>query len=99
MMRMSRVSAAVVGLIVILLSATDAFAAGPVGYYRQPVLYHDTVVFVAEGNLWTVSATGGVARRLTSEQGQESHPAISPDGKTIAFIGHYEGPAAVYTMP
>ena len=30
-----------------------------------------------------------LARRLTSEQGQESHPAISPDGKAIAFIGHY----------
>ena len=29
----------------------------------------------------------------------ESHPAISPDGTTLAFTASYEGPAEVYTMP
>ena len=29
----------------------------------------------------------------------ESNPAISPDGRTLAFTARYEGPAQVYTMP
>ena len=38
-------------------------------------------------------------RRLTSNQGDESLPAVSPDGQTIAFAGQYDGPTEVYTMP
>ncbi len=69
------------------------------GYYRFPTIHGDTVVFTAEGDLWTVPAEGGVARRLTSHPGEESHAAISPDGKTVAFSAQYEGPTEVYTMP
>jgi tricorn protease len=82
-----------------LIVAATALAAGPVGYYRQPAISRDTIVFVAEGDLWRVPATGGVASRLTSHAGDESLPAISPDGKTVAFVGQYEGQADVYTMP
>jgi tricorn protease len=74
-------------------------AAEPVGYYRQPALHGDALVFVAEGDLWKVAAEGGVARRLTSHPSDESQPAISPDGRTVAFSGHYEGTGEVYTMP
>src|SRR5690606_4789760 len=56
-------------------------------------------VFTAEGDLWRVGLEGGVAQRLTTHPGEESFAAISPDGRTIAFIGHYEGPGEVYTMP
>ncbi len=73
--------------------------AANVGYYRQPALYKDGVVFTAEGDLWKVSDKGGQAVRLTSHPGDESLPAVSPDGKTLAFAGHYDGPAEVYTMP
>jgi len=69
------------------------------GYYRWPAIYGDTIVFTAEGDLWTVSAKGGAARRLTSNPGQESLAAISPDGQTVAFSAQYEGPVDVYTMP
>jgi tricorn protease len=54
---------------------------------------------VAEGDLWSVPATGGTAMRLTSHPGLETRPAISPDGLTLAFNGSYEGPSEVYTMP
>ena len=73
--------------------------AGALGYYREPALSGDRVVFCAEGDLWTVDAAGGVASRLTSHPGAETSPAISPDGKTVAFCATYEGPTEVYTMP
>ena len=69
------------------------------GYYRDPAIHRDTIVFTAEGDLWKVSIKGGVATRLTSDAGEESGAAISPDGSTIAFSGQYEGPTDVYTMP
>jgi tricorn protease len=85
---------------VLLLSVTPLAAAdSPEGYYRFPALRGDTVVFTAEGDLWTVPAAGGVARRLTSHAGEETHAALSPDGKTVAFSASYDGPVEVYTMP
>jgi tricorn protease len=74
-------------------------AAGRNGYYRFPALHGDTVVFVSEGDLWSVEAKGGTARRLTSHAGLEAYPAVSPDGQTLAFSAQYEGPTEVYTMP
>ncbi len=72
---------------------------GVPGYYRQPALHGDTIVFAGEGDLWVVSVAGGVARRLTTHPGEETDPALSPDGTTLAFTARYEGPAEVYTMP
>ena len=59
----------------------------------------DTIVFVSEDDLWSVDAGGGVARRLTSGLGAASHPALSADGRWLAFSGREEGPAEVYLMP
>lgn len=69
------------------------------GYYRFPTLYLDTIVFTAEGDLWSVGVQGGVARRLTTHHGVESNAAISPMGDRIAFSAEYEGPREVYSMP
>ena len=69
------------------------------GYYRYPAIHGDTVIFTAEGDLWSVNAKGGQARRLTTNPGREIDAAISPDGKTVAFSAEYEGPLDVYTMP
>ncbi|HVN07335.1 MAG TPA: S41 family peptidase [Patescibacteria group bacterium] len=69
------------------------------GYYRFPAIHGDTIVFTAEGDLWTVSAAGGAARRLTTNPGRETHAAISPDGKWVAFSAEYEGPTDVFVMP
>ena len=78
--------------------AADDTPARP-GYYRDPAIHGDTIIFTAEGDLWTVSVTGGAARRLTSNPGRETGAAISPDGRTVAFSAEYEGPTEVYTMP
>ena len=69
------------------------------GYYRYPTIHGNTIIFTAEGDLWSVSTKGGAARRLTSNPGKEIYPAISPDGQTVAFSAEYEGPLDVYTMP
>jgi tricorn protease len=69
------------------------------GYYRFPTICEDVVVFVSEDDLWTVPANGGIARRLTSGLGAASHPALSLDGRWLAFSGRDEGSLEIYVMP
>ncbi|MGI9048685.1 MAG: hypothetical protein ACR2GU_04805 [Rubrobacteraceae bacterium] len=69
------------------------------GYYLTPTIHRETVVFACEDDLWTVPAAGGVARRLTSNPGRTSTPALSPDGGLLAFTGRDEGNDEVYVMP
>jgi len=40
------------------------------GYFRLPAIHAGDVFFVAEDDVWTVSDTGGVPRRLTSGLGE-----------------------------
>jgi len=68
------------------------------GYYRFPTIHQDTIVFVSEDDLWSISRHGGVARRLTSNLGQVNYPALSPDGEWLAFVGREEGMPEVYLM-
>jgi len=72
---------------------------GALGFYRYPALHGSQLVFAAEGDLWVVSVSGGLARRLTTHPAEETDPTISPDGSTLAFTARYEGPAELYTMP
>lgn len=76
----------------------QALAVDP-GYFRQPALRGDTVVFTAEGDLWTVSASGGLARRLTTHPAEETQAVLSPDGREVAFVAAYDGATDVYRMP
>lgn len=81
------------------LSSTPISAQGIQGYYRQPAINGNTIVFVSEGDLWSVPVSGGNAIRLTTNVADETSPAISPDGKTVAFTGRYDGTTDVYSMP
>lgn len=76
-----------------------ASASATEGWYRDPALHGDTVVFTAEGDLWRVGVGGGLAQRLTSHAAEEAQAALSPDGRTIAFVASYEGVPEVYAMP
>lgn len=69
------------------------------GFYRYPTLSQDKIIFAAEGDLWVVATSGGIAQRLTTHPGEETYPVVSPDGKTLAFTATYEGEPEVYTMP
>lgn len=68
------------------------------GYYRNPTIWKNKIVFVADDDLWGVSLDGGRAERLTSGTGEVNDPSFSPDGKWIAFTGTYEGHSEVYIM-
>lgn len=84
---------------IILALAPVVAAAQSRGYFRDPVIHGDTIVFRAEGDIWRVPVTGGPAQRLTTYPEEEMSPFISPDGKHIAFSATYEGPREVYVMP
>ena len=66
---------------------------------RFPAIHGNQIVFTYAGDLYTVPASGGVARRLTSDAGFEMFARFSPDGKSIAFTGQYDGNTEVYLMP
>lgn len=66
---------------------------------RFPATYGNQIVFSYAGDLYTVPATGGTARKITNDVGYEMFPRFSPDGKWLAFTGQYDGNTEVYTMP
>ncbi len=66
---------------------------------RFPTIHGDQIVFTHAGDLYTVASTGGLARKLTSHEGFEMFPRLSPDGKWLAFTGQYDGNTEVYVMP
>ena len=91
---MNRSKYALLALLLLPAFASPARAEATPGYYRFPALHGDTIVFVAEGDLWTVDVVGGTARRLTSHPGEETNPVISPDGTTVAFENQAHGDTA-----
>ena len=81
------------------IGLNQAAAQGFKGYYQYPDIHQNTIVFVAEGDIWKVAIQGGLAQRLTTHTEEEQYPRISPDGKTLVYSASYEGPREVYTMP
>lgn len=66
---------------------------------RFPATNGSEVVFSYAGDLYSVPLTGGEAHRLTSHKGYEMFARFSPDGKSIAFTGEYDGNREVYLIP
>jgi tricorn protease len=66
---------------------------------RSPTISATQIAFAYANNIWTVERSGGLARRLTSFQGQTTNPHFSPDGRWIAFSGEYAGNVDVYVIP
>lgn len=66
---------------------------------RFPDINKNLIAFVYAGDIWSVDAGGGEARRLTSHAGQELFPKISPDGRWIAFSGEYSGSRQIFVIP
>jgi tricorn protease len=83
------------------VACVAAVASGgvPGRFMQYPTISGDTVVFTYEGDLWSIPAAGGTARRLTSHPGTEEAAKFSPDGKTLVFTGEYDGAPSLYVMP
>lgn len=44
-------------------------------------------------DVWVVGSSGGRARKVTRSRGSAAFPTFSPDGRSIAFLGHESGDA------
>jgi tricorn protease len=67
---------------------------------RFPSIHANAIAFGYAGDLYQVPASGGVARRLTSDpDSYEMFPRFSPDGRHLAFTAQYDGNTEVYVMP
>jgi len=92
-------SAALLALLVV--PADLARTADRALWLRYPAISPDgkTIAFEYRGNLWRVSAGGGVATPLTVGESYNSMPVWSPDGSKIAFASDRNGNLDVYVMP
>ena len=86
-------------LAALLAVAATVPAAAQTKLLRFPDIHGDHVVFTYAGDLWTAPVTGGAAVRLTAHAGLEVFAKYSPDGRSIAFTGQYDGDEQVYVIP
>ena len=86
-------------LTLVFLSLIFKLGAQGTQLLRQPTVSDTEIVFVYANDLWKTPITGGNAIRLTSNEGYESAPHFSPDGKLIAFTAEYDGNTDVYIIP
>ncbi len=92
-----RICESVIVCAAIVAAAVSSVA--QVSLFRQPTISKTDVVFSYAGDLWSVSRSGGDARRLTTGIGIETNPYFSPDGNWIAFTGDYDGNVDVFVIP
>jgi tricorn protease len=67
-------------------------------YVRLPSVRGETLVFVADDDLWIGSPLGGLARRLTADHTPLNDPKLSPDGNSVAYAGRRDGLSEVYAV-
>ena len=65
----------------------------------QPAASDTHTAFIYAEDLWVMNADGSAPRRLTVDEGIESDPYFSPDGKLIAFSAQYDGNTDVFIIP
>jgi tricorn protease len=65
----------------------------------QPVISATQIAFIYAEDLWVANLDGSQPRRLTVDEGIESNPYFSPDGKLIAFSAEYDGNTDVFIVP
>jgi tricorn protease len=65
----------------------------------QPAISEKHIAFIYAEDLWVANTDGTDPKRLTVDEGIESNPYFSPDGKLIAFSAQYDGNTDVYVVP
>lgn len=87
--------------ILLLLWFSAGRAEEPLVGARYPAISPDgkTIAFSYMGDLWSVSAQGGRAHRLTDHAAYDREPVWSPDGRWIAFSSNRHGNNDVFVIP
>ncbi len=68
------------------------------GYLRYPHIHGDSLVFVADNDLWLGNLAGGRAHRLTTAHAPVRTPRFSPDGTRIAYARETDGGLDVHVL-
>lgn len=102
-LRGTRALAAYCAVLISPVAATKICAqteSGARSALSEPSLSPDgqEIAFVAGGDIWTVPATGGIARLLITHPATESRPLWSPDGKQLAFVSTRTGGGDIYVF-
>ena len=97
---MYRMKKILIPALALAFSTAAAFAEETPLWMRYCALSPDgqTIAFSYQGDLFTVPATGGEARQLTTHPGQDTRPVWSPDGKQLAFASDREGQFDIYLI-
>lgn len=82
-----------------LMYCFSATAQIDAGLFRYPDVSKTQIVFSYGNDIWIIPKSGGTAEKLSSPPGVESFPKFSPDGRTVAFSGNYDGNSDAYTIP
>jgi len=82
---------------ILILISSNSFS------QNQPLLLYPSInkdgskiAFSYQGDIWTVSSSGGKAERLTEHEGIETHSVWSPDGNKVAFNSDRFGNSDIY---
>jgi len=82
----------------VALLVGPAAAQDPGSFLRHPAVHPEgtQIAFSYQGDLWTVSADGGRAERLTIHEAYEGQPRWGPEGERIAFTSDRSGNDDLY---
>ncbi|MDP4262942.1 MAG: PDZ domain-containing protein [Bacteroidota bacterium] len=86
-------------LLIACIISQKLFSQIDAGLFRFPDVSQTQIVFTYANDLWIMPKEGGTAIKLSSPAGVETYPKFSPDGKSIAFSGNYDGNNDVYVLP
>ncbi len=84
-----------------LLASSFSFGINPLDtrMLSQPSTSASHIAFIYAEDLWVANADGTQPRRLTVDEGVESNPMFSPDGKLLTFSAQYDGNTDVFIVP
>jgi len=88
-------------VVISFLTATIAFCIDPndTRLLSQPAASATNIAFIYAEDLWVANIDGSQPRRITVDEGIESNPFFSPDGKLIAFSAQYDGNTDIFIVP
>ena len=97
--RSTSVSLLLVATVILPVVLTGEIDTKDTKLLTQPAISKNHIAFVYSGDLWIADINSNNVRRLTSDDGIESNPVFSPNGKLIAFSAQYDGNTDVYVVP